>query len=266
MRYVIPKQVCIPGDVRQSALKVSHRTESISVQQFRDVDMSNGTEIQTERRLSPLMAASPVVNGVQGVTETQSYVVVVVGKDAVETKCRRYKRSEEVVPRSHENAKVAVDSRFSILNDMEDELQNQEVSPEKMTTLPVQVPRVALGNVGQAGFRSAREWRVSKQWLLLIMLGSEVDAIRLLAQKGLSVKKQTELRLPSPHVLSEWIPTVPNSSAPRVASPHRTVTVIDPDEAVDKGLEGVPHGSSTCEEAVRSVLMNVDKENIVPQQ
>ncbi|KAK8700177.1 hypothetical protein V6N13_018581 [Hibiscus sabdariffa] len=189
--------------------EVSHRTESISVQQFRDVDMSNGTEIQTERRLSPLMAASPVVNGVQGVTETQSYVVVVVGKDAVETKCRRYKRSEEVVPRSHENAKVAVDSRFSILNDMEDELQNQEVSPEKMTTLPVQVPRVALGNVGQA---------------------------------------------------------VPNSSAPRVASPHRTVTVIDPDEAVDKGLEGVPHGSSTCEEAVRSVLMNVDKENIVPQQ
>ncbi|KAK8700176.1 hypothetical protein V6N13_018580 [Hibiscus sabdariffa] len=62
--------------------EVSHQTESISVQQFRDVDMSNGTETQTERRFSPLMAASPVVNGVQGMTETQSYAVTVVGKDA----------------------------------------------------------------------------------------------------------------------------------------------------------------------------------------
>ncbi|KAL4282723.1 hypothetical protein GQ457_16G015910 [Hibiscus cannabinus] len=355
--------------------RFSHHTENINVQQVHDVDMYNGTEIQTERRLSPPMATTPVVDGVQGLTETKSYAAAVVGKDMsgsgecftvsndevlvsdedvrilcdgffpvvqfsdrvhdmLDHSMRKnesdyvrvltdepwtiygsyltvqpwsfpysyylkgffrhiamnignvirvdYKtdasdrghfsrlaiRLEKVAPRSHENAEVAVGSRFSILNDTEGGLKNQEVSPDEVTpcshenkvsawhgngkndlvassgVAPVsskgslQDKVIALEEGQQAVFNS-HTIGIRGGWHSAIVItedgGAGIGSRTMLGKasrskksqgsgvrKVLSVKKQTKLRLPSPHVLSEWIPTVSNSLSLRVVSSQRT--------------------------------------------
>ncbi|KAK8625867.1 hypothetical protein V6N13_057024 [Hibiscus sabdariffa] len=224
-------------------------------------------EIQTSRRVSPPVPATPVVDGVQGVTETQSYVGAVVEKDTygsgecftvsnddvlvsdedvqimcdVETRCRRYKRLEEVAPHSHENAKVATAPR------------SHENAPMH---IPGVAPRQRMGKHVSAWRGNGKNDLVSSSSVASVSSEGSLQGIGskmvlgkarrskisqgLGVRKVLSVKKQTKLRLPSPHVLSKWIPTVSNSLSLRVVSSERTVTVIDPGEAVVKGLEGWP--------------------------
>ncbi|KAK8694465.1 hypothetical protein V6N13_072016 [Hibiscus sabdariffa] len=64
---------------------------------------------------------------------------------------------------------------------------------------------------------------------------------------------------------TEWVPTMHNHIVLRVANSHITVTIIDPRETVDKGMEGVTQVPTKTVESMRLVVMNVDKKNAATQ-
>ncbi|KAK8589975.1 hypothetical protein V6N13_088768 [Hibiscus sabdariffa] len=199
----------------------------------------------------------------QTVTAKLSYATAVAGKDVVftDTRSRRFKRLDGVVPRSLESAKAVAGTRFSVLNELDGEVRDR-----------------FEGELASGGYPHATGIRNGSHSTIVIIEDSGVGNGHSKAsgktggskksqgagvRKGLSVKKKTEFRFPSPHVLSEWVQSVPNSSDSRAANLQRCPTVIDPGETVDKVMEGMDHRPLTNAE---SVVMSVDKENVALRQ